>query len=228
MNQKLLVKICGLQRAEDVRLCRTLGADLAGFVTEYPLPVPWNLTESEAAALLPEIKPPLRSCIVTGGSRDKIAALARRLRPHFVQLHYRETISDTLYLCKALRRQGTGVFKTLPHAPQERLLQFGTDDVGQCVKYLNKCGVSAILCDSRAPSNAAEKSNLPDLAFYRKVKQISAVPVILAGGIGPENVRMICSCARPEAIDLMTGVEARAGVKDRILLERLMRQLEAL
>lgn len=163
-----------------------------------------------------------------GGSRDKIAALARRLRPHFVQLHYRETISDTLYLCKALRRQGTGVFKTLPHAPQERLLQFGTDDVGQCVKYLNKCGVSAILCDSRAPSNAAEKSNLPDLAFYRKVKQISAVPVILAGGIGPENVRMICSCARPEAIDLMTGVEARAGVKDRILLERLMRQLEAL
>ncbi len=157
MNQKLLVKICGLQRAEDVRLCRTLGADLAGFVTEYPLPVPWNLTESEAAALLPEIKPPLRSCIVTGGSRDKIAALARRLRPHFVQLHYRETISDTLYLCKALRRQGTGVFKTLPHAPQERLLQFGTDDVGQCVKYLNKCG-SCVLSQSKTDFGRSRNS----------------------------------------------------------------------
>ena len=67
----VMVKICGLMREEDVVFCQEAGVDILGFVTEYPLPVPWNLTRQETAALLARVSLPHKSCIVTGGSPEK-------------------------------------------------------------------------------------------------------------------------------------------------------------
>ena len=50
-----IVKICGLMRVVDVRLCIGHGADMVGFVADYPQPNPWNIK----AALVKEL--------ITGG-----------------------------------------------------------------------------------------------------------------------------------------------------------------
>jgi phosphoribosylanthranilate isomerase len=53
-----------------------------------------------------------------------------------------------------------------------------------------------------------------DLAFAREVVKRARVPVILAGGLTPENVAGAIESVRPHAVDITSGVEARPGIKD--------------
>ena len=79
-------------RRQDVELCESLGIDLLGFVVEYPREVPWNLTREQAKELMDNTKRP--TCIVTGGSTEHIIALAGKLSPDYVQLHFKETVTQ--------------------------------------------------------------------------------------------------------------------------------------
>ena len=53
-----LLKICGIMREADVALCCRAGVDICGFVTEYPVPVPWNLRRERCAELLASLDAP--------------------------------------------------------------------------------------------------------------------------------------------------------------------------
>ena len=221
---RVRLKICGLKRACDVALCHALGVDIGGFVVEYPLPVPWNLMREEARLLLAGVQPPMQSCVVTGGSREKILALAKDLRPDYVQLHAHEMLSDAAHIAQVLRPLGIGVIKTLPLSPDERLAQFSTKDVLACAELLNATEICAILVDARAPSNAAGPGTPVDVDFYRRVKRCAHKPVILAGGITPKNLPGLLSVVQPDIIDIMTGVEAAPGIKDEEKLGLVVKQ----
>ena len=209
------IKICGLMREEDVVFCQEAGADVLGFVTEYPLPVPWNLTRQKAADLMARVSLPHKSCIVTGGSPEKILDLARELKPDLIQLHFRETLEDTKQILQALEPLGGGVIKTVPPDGLERIRQFGTEDLSAIASLLEKAGVYAILADSRTPENAARVSKNLDKVLFCSLMEVSRKPVILAGGITPENIGEILEDCGASFIDVMTGVENSPGVKDR-------------
>jgi len=188
------VKICGLMRMEDVAMCVRHGANMLGFVVEYPRPVPWNLSACEAANLMAACE--AKTCVVTDGSAEKILELARRLRPDFVQLH-----DCGAALCDALRDLGVGVIATL--RPR-------TADLEQAARRFCDAGAQALLLDPRDAINGGTA----DLSAFERVRCAVNCPVVLAGGIAPDNVREIVREARPEMIDLMTGVERCPGVKD--------------
>lgn len=223
---EIKLKICGLMRREDVQCCFENGVDIAGFVTEYPLSVPWNLTEQQTAALLPAVSAPMKSCIVTGGGFDKINALVQRLHPDFVQLHYHETFSDTYRLARLLSPLGIGVIKTLPAKAEERRRQFGTSDVSDCVRMLNDSGVYAILIDARGPSGTEEAVPETMNSLISAARQAASIPFILAGGITAENVSSLCEAFHPGMVDVMTGVEISYGVKSPQKIAELSGRLE--
>lgn len=222
---KIKVKICGLKRESDVRICRQLGVDILGFVTEYPLPVPWNLSRSEALPLLNLVHYPHRSCIVTGGSPAQVIERAAFLRPSLVQLHYRETLADTIIIADALRELNIDVIKTVPLAEADRIYQFGTANIETIVAELCQTGIFALLVDSRAPVNAAESGMSVDLDFCQKIIKLSSKPVIIAGGINADNVCDFVARSGAEFIDVMTGVESSPGEKDADLLARLLKSV---
>lgn len=216
------VKICGLKRKKDVESCLELKVDILGFVVEYPLHVPWNLRRDEAAALVRMVHPPQQSCIVTGGTPDKIIDLALYLRPSLVQLHYRETIEETVRIAAELQKHHIGVIKAIPPAKEERISQFGTADIKAVVKMLCQTGIRALLVDPRMPANASAAGMRPDISLCRKIIGLSSKPIIIAGGINAENVAAIIRQTGACCIDVMTGVERRPGVKDKNLLIRLL------
>ena len=101
-----LLKICGLMTEEDVALCCRKGVEICGFVTEYPVPVPWNLSRDRCAELLPLTRGKAQSCIVTGGELIKLRTLALRLRPDLIQLHGGESLEVTAALAEDLAPLG--------------------------------------------------------------------------------------------------------------------------
>ena len=261
LMKKIEVKVCGLKREKDLKICMSMGVDILGFVVEYPLPVPWNMSSADALPLLKLVnnsnnspynhrhfeqglqpkgftdglteglnndftegftKTLSRSCIVTGGSPGKVIELAQILKPSMVQLHYRETLSDTIIITEKLRKENIDVIKTIPPSIEERIYQFGTADIEVIVRLLCDTGVYALLVDSRTPSNAANSSSQLDMDFCSQIVRLSSKPVIIAGGINADNVCAILSLTGAEYIDIMTGVEKSPGEKDKGLLADLM------
>jgi len=199
-----LIKICGNMRPEDVVICSEYGADILGFVTEYPKPVPWNLSIEQAKALIACVPGGVKTCVVTGGSAEKIIRLAREIKPDFIQLHYKETLQDTAEIVKELNDIDIKVIKRLP-VDGENLTELA-------MKY-EQTGCYALLYDPRNPETAHEGGRV-DVSTYLKLKEEIKCPVILAGGITPGNVAELISQAKPPIIDLMTGVEKTPGIKD--------------
>ena len=205
-------------RPEDVRMCVRLGADILGFVVEYPRPVPWNLSAEAAKELLTitaDSRDHAEICVVTGGSPDKILSIAALLKPDYLQLHYGETLSDTIYLVSELGKRGIKIIKAL--FPD-------TSDLEKTAEEFCAAGVYALLFDPRAPDNAA-KGGTADLSVWSKLQRAVNCPVVLAGGITPENAAEIAGGSGARIIDLMTGVEHSPGVKDENKVIALFKSL---
>ncbi|OPZ75327.1 MAG: N-(5'-phosphoribosyl)anthranilate isomerase [Firmicutes bacterium ADurb.Bin456] len=221
------VKICGLKREDDVRLCMKPGVDILGLVVEYPLPVPWNLGRAAALQLLSLIRPPWESCIVTGGSPDKVIELAVRLRPSMVQLHYKETLGETIIISESLRKLNIGVIKTIPLVREDCICQFGTADIEAIIGELCRTNVFGLLVDSRGPSNAPANGTALDPEFCARVINLSSKPVIIAGGINAGNVSKILRQTGAGFIDVMTGVESSPGKKEARSLSGLLKAIQS-
>ena len=215
------LKICGLMRDRDVELCCSMGVDICGFVTEYPLDVPWNLSKEDCRYLLAGVAPSTKSCIVTGGAPEQILALTLDLRPDLVPLHFHETLADTAALVQALAPYEIRVIKTIPTSPDERRGQFGAGSLEDCVRALCGIGVYGVLADSRGPDNAAQGGAL-DLGFSQRVCAVSTCPVAIGGGITADNCRTIVEAVRPAILDVMTGVEDAPGRKSGEKLAALL------
>lgn len=224
--RRIKVKICGLKRVADVEMCMQQGVDILGFVVDYPLSVPWNLSGTEARPLLKLVRSPYRSCMVTGGSPEKVIELASVLRPSMVQLHYRETLQDSIKIANALRELNIDLIKTVPPDAEERIFQFGAADIETIVTELCRTSVSALLADSRSPANAADKSTRLNLDFCTQIIRGSSKPVIIAGGINAHNVSEIVARTNTRWVDIMSGVENHPGEKDAELLAALLSALE--
>lgn len=203
-------------------MCCRMGVDICGFVTDYPLEVPWNLSRVQCAGLLPYVTSPAKSCIVTGGERDMVISLASVLRPDYLQLHYNETLEDVDAIVRALSPYNIKIIKTIPSSEEERYRQFCTVSPDSCAQKLCRIGVSAILVDSREPSNAASSGSSVNLSLYQTVKSASDCPVMLGGGITPDNCHEIMAKVHPDIIDVMTGVETAYGVKSETLVSNLI------
>jgi len=202
----LKIKICGLMRECDVRWCEELGVDVLGFVVEYPRDVPWNLTRQQAKELIAAAKRP--TCIVTGGTPESIIVLVRELQPGMVQLHHKETVVQTAEIAWELKKFGIKTIKAVhDNAEIEELCATETD---------------AILVDSRTAENAAKNSLAIDTGLFQRIKAKATKPLIIGGGITPENVCDIISRTGADWIDVMTGVEQSPGIKDKRKIETLI------
>lgn len=216
------VKICGLMNEHDIRLCEEAGVDMLGFVVDYPVPVPWNLSVNEARPLIQAVSPFVSTAIVTGGSVEKVLDLARKTRPNVVQLHYEESLDDIRKIARELNRLGIKVVKALRINRNGRC-NFEIEDPAMAAKELAKTGISAILVDSYTETRPGGTGVMVDLSTFKIIQQASTVPVVLAGGLNPDNVRSIVKDMQPYAVDVMTGVEEKPGKKDEKSIKKFMK-----
>ena len=215
------VKVCGLMNEADVELCVRAGVHTVGFVVDYPVPVPWNLTKAQAAKLIAGVPPLVSSCVVTGGPVEEIMAVAKATRPDIVQLHYQETLPEVKELARRLSLLGIKTIKAL-RIDGEGKCAFALTDPVMAARALAETNIAALLVDSYTATRPGGTGVTVDLATFKAIREAVTLPVILAGGINPDNVRQIIRQTNPYAIDVLTGVEKTPGQKDQTKVHQLL------
>ena len=75
---------------------------------------------------------------------------------------------------------------------------------------------SAVLLDAYSSEAFGGTGKRVDLNFATEVVARSHVPIILAGGLNPDNVSSVIEIVRPFCVDVASGIESKPGIKDPI------------
>jgi phosphoribosylanthranilate isomerase len=96
------------------------------------------------------------------------------------------------------------------------------DQAGEVLPSAVRC--DAVLTDSCVPGAHGGTGKPHNWNVSRAIKELIApTPLILAGGLTPGNVRAAIETVRPYAVDVSSGVEARAGIKDPAKIRAFIR-----
>ena len=220
------VKICGLMSEADVRLCTDAGADAIGFVTEYPVPVPWNIDRAKARELAALTPPFVTTTAVVGGPKETILAIVDTVRPDLVQLHGDETVEEIEYICSVLAKSGTKVVKALRIDIDTGKALFAVEDPIEAAKVLAGTGISGLAVDSKTAKRPAGTGIPLDWGLVERISSSVSLPLILAGGLTIENVSEAIDRVRPYGVDIISGVEKAPGIKDEARVRQFVRTVK--
>ncbi|MCF8110368.1 MAG: phosphoribosylanthranilate isomerase [Desulfobacteraceae bacterium] len=208
------VKICGITNEADIDLSVSAGAWALGFVVEYPMDVPWNLDRKTAKQLMKKVPPFVSRVIVVGDDAGMVMELTGYLRPHVVQLHGNEPVSETAALASSIHKLGSQVIKPLRFFAETGECESRFDDPVDAAKQIEATGVDALVLDSVSRTKPAGTGKSIDWRIAQKIRNRAALPVILAGGLSAENVGRAVAEVKPYGVDVISGVEQPPGKKD--------------
>lgn len=196
------VKICGITRKEDLVTAVTAGADAIGFVVGAASS-PRNLTLDQAGRLMKRVPVFVERVAVTTSERiDFLVQIWKHLRPDSLQMH-----GQSLAVASALR-------KRMPNARLIRAVGVKDGNVNKADLELGE-HFDAVLLDSFVQGQGGGTGVVHDWELSKRVKRmIDPIPLILAGGLEPENVQEAVRVVQPYAVDVSSGVEQRPGIKD--------------
>lgn len=197
----VLVKICGLSTPQTLDAAVAAGADMIGLNFHPRSPRHVSIEQALALAARARGRTSIVALIVDW-DEPRTAALAKRLRPDWLQLHGAETPTQVAAIRAAT---GLPVIKALGIA--------GADDLATIEAYR---GVAdAILLDAKPPKDAAYPGGHGkpfDWALLAKLDP--GLGFMLSGGLDAGNVAEAIRVARPAGVDVASGVESAPGVKD--------------
>jgi phosphoribosylanthranilate isomerase len=195
------VKICGITSERDAFAAAEAGADAVGFVFAGG---PRAVTPEQARRIARRLPPFLHKVgVFADAPADRVRLVARACGLSWAQLHGGETRA----WADALGVPWVKVF----HVADGRVLA-----------RVRKFGAPLIHLDTQAGSARGGTGTAFDWAIARRAGELGRV--ILAGGLTPDNVARAVAEARPFAVDVCTGVEARPGRKDARKLRKFVEE----
>jgi phosphoribosylanthranilate isomerase len=211
------IKICGLTSVQDVRAVIATGADAIGinFYAKSPRFVePRDAQHLIAAAGASLIK----VGVFVNADVETVSGIYDALGLDLIQLHGDEPpdyIGD------------------LGVRPVMRAFRVDERGLAPVAEYLQACGrlgkmPKAVLLDAYRPAQFGGTGDAADWDLIRREKPLlnavltGHVPIVLAGGLTPDNVAEAIAAAAPDAVDTASGVESSPGKKDPELVRRFV------
>ena len=201
------VKICGITNLADATMAVAAGADALGFV--FVPGTPRAMTVGQVAELTRRL-PPLvaRVGLFVNSSSAEIRATIREAQLDTVQLHGDEPPELAAELRAEVRV--LKAFRIRDAASLDRVLAFFS-------------AVDAVLLDAYSPDAHGGTGSRFDWTLAERIRSWTC-PVIVAGGLRPENVADAVQRFAPYAVDVSSGVEAAPGKKDPVKVREFIRQ----
>jgi phosphoribosylanthranilate isomerase len=203
------IKICGITNLDDARAAIDAGADALGFIL-YEKSKRFIAIE-RAIEIVDALPPFVTTVAVTVDATREFSNLGYRKQLkcfNVAQLHGHETPVH----CRAVGKY-LPVIKALP-ADQALAIP------------PNMYPVSAFLLDTPSPDHGGTGRSF-DWNLAVDFKQRTKKPLILSGGLNPENVAEAIRAVQPYAVDVSSGVESSPGRKDHAKLRDFIRQCKS-
>jgi len=198
------VKICGITRPEDALVAADLGVDAIGLVF-YPKS-PRYVEASRAAEIVSAIPPFMTTvALFLDARQDFIQQVLNTAPVDLLQFHGDECPAD----CGTF---GRPYIKAIG-------MKGGVNAQAYADTYPDAQG---FLLDSHAVGEAGGTGQRFDWASVPKLNK----PVILAGGLRPDNVAEAVNLARPYALDISSGVESSPGIKDKDMMQEFISEVK--
>ncbi|CQH59423.1 N-(5'-phosphoribosyl)anthranilate isomerase [Halobacterium hubeiense] len=199
-------KVCGLTNEPDLRAAVDAGADAVGFIADVPVDTPREVSIEQAADLAAAAPPFVTTVLVTmPEAPERALELAERVNPDAVQLHGDLSVGDVERVAENTR---AAVLKTVDAEDSEGARY---DDAAD-----------ALLVDSVDAEGAGGTGRTHDWDATREFADSVDSPVVLAGGLTPENVAEAVATVEPFAVDVASGVEKTGGEKDHDAVRRFV------
>jgi len=217
-----LVQIAGVHDIEETLLLAKCGVHCVGL----PLRLPVNkedISEDGARELIQHTRNAiLPVCITYLAEADAIIQLCKELQVSHIQLHGNVPLTELqklahiapdLYLIKSLVIQSDG-------RNEEELYNL----IRTTSPY-----VDAYITDTHNPVTGADGATglTHDWNISARLVHVSPLPVILAGGLNPENVAEAIYKVQPAGVDAHTGVETPSGRKSAFLVRRFAEEAKS-
>jgi len=212
-------KLCGMMRPTDAADAARLGADAIGIILYAP--GARRLIDLNTARQIIDAVPPYVSVVgvFVNAPTHELRAISTALGLSTVQMHGNETAADIadvapLRVIKAVR---------LDFASAESTLGFWKTHV-ESGSIPNLVG---LLLETPATSHAGGTGVANDFDLIQRLTEQNAFvglpPIIVSGGLMPDNVRDVARRLRPYAVDVSSGIETSVGVKS---IERMKSFIE--
>jgi phosphoribosylanthranilate isomerase len=191
------IKCCGMTRVEDALLAARLGADAIGVV--FAARSKRCVTVAQARDIVAAM-PPLVTTVALflDDEASLVHEVIEKVQPTLLQFHGRETDA----WCRQFQR------------PFLKAIAMGDGAAGlsQLTAYPH---AAALLLDGHGLGQVGGSGQTFDWSL---IPANPDVPLILAGGLSPENVAAALRLARPWAVDVASGVESSPGIKDPAMM----------
>ncbi len=201
------VKICGITSLDDARSALRAGADALGFV--FYKKSPRNISVAQARSIIKNIGPLVITVgVFVNAAETKINEIVEEVNLSFVQLSGDEP-ADIV----------SGINRRVIYT-----LHLNENNSG--LSGLRNLKNVDLLVDRKVNGLYGGSGKTTD---WRKAAEIAAMrPIILAGGLSPNNVREAILRVKPAAVDVSSGVESGPGKKDPVLMHEFVKKAKTI
>jgi phosphoribosylanthranilate isomerase len=207
------IKICGLRSPSDVETCVAAGVDAVGFIFAES---PARVAPDEAAFIARSVPPWVtRVGVFADTPADVVAEVQRACRFDLLQFCGHEDFAycgsfDVPTVLSLGIAQDENAWPIVPNAEDLRVAR-----------------AVALAVDSRIGGRTGGTGRPVPWRVAAHVRARSAVPIVLAGGLDPDNVVCAVRAVRPAAVDVRTGV-TRNGRLDPGLVRTFVHRVRPL
>lgn len=198
------VKICGIRRLEDALVAADAGAWALGFI--FHRPSPRYIAPEDAAKIIERLPGGVLPVgVFVDYPIDELNEVVRRAGLGAAQLHGAESPEYARQV-----EAGTII----------KVFRVGAGFDADALETYHDC---CFLLDTYRPGQPGGTGETFDWEIARRVGE--RAPVILAGGLGPDNIREAIRVAQPRGVDVSSRVEVSPGVKDQTAMRRLFEEI---
>lgn len=205
------VKICCIKNIEEANNAIAYGASAIGLVGRMPSG-PGPITDEEIKIIAENTPPPIATFLLTCETNvDEIVA------------HHKRVNTNTIQIVDAL--SGENYKELKERLPAVKIVQvihvIDESSVDEAVRISEQ--VDGLLLDSGNPNKAVKElggtGRKHDWQLSRKIVEQSRVPLFLAGGLNPSNVRQAIEEVQPFGVDLCSGLRPNGDLDLKLLEE---------
>jgi phosphoribosylanthranilate isomerase len=218
------IKICGITNSEDAHSAAQAGADFIGVIVEIE-GSPRSVSIETAQHIVSSVSIP--SVLLLEKQHADVIKIANDLTPYAVQLIGNIECTAIEHLTA---RISCKVWKTL-QIPQREGDEVSFEEINSQIEGYRAAGVDVIVLDTLIKHlGSIKKGGTGQTCDWKMAHQIvvsAPLPIFLAGGITPLNVRDAVMAVRPQGIDVSSGVELKPGKKDTDKIIQLIQTVRA-